>query len=155
VAVFLFSIITEKWNALTAVFSSPHFPELYSTRPRNRSANVPVNTCQQFTLKSSGEKMKRKQNIEFFMRILNLFLDFRSDVRFRRNDGFKIARFFLSCMCLRIGRQMTYYDYTPTVHFRVIWRKNEENTKHRVFNEDSESVFGFSIGCTVLTQWWF
>ena len=91
---FLFSIITEKWNALTAVFSSPHFPELYSTRPRNRSANVPVNTCQQFTLKSSGEKMKRRQNIEFFMRILNLFLDFRSDVRFRRNDGFKIARFF-------------------------------------------------------------
>ena len=29
-AVFLFSISTEKWNAITAVFSSPHFPELYS-----------------------------------------------------------------------------------------------------------------------------
>ena len=39
VAVFLFSIITEKWNARTAVFSSPHFPELYSTRPRNQSEN--------------------------------------------------------------------------------------------------------------------
>ena len=37
------------------------------------------------------------------MRILNLFLDFQSDVRFRRNDGFKIARHFeslaLLCVC--------------------------------------------------------
>ena len=33
---------------------------------------------------------------------------------------------------------MTYYDYTPTVHFRVIWQKNEENIKYRVFYEDSE-----------------
>ena len=41
--------------------------------------------------------------LEFFMRILNLFLDFQSDVRFRRNDGFKIARHFeslgLLCVC--------------------------------------------------------
>ena len=37
------------------------------------------------------------------------------------------------CVCLRIGRQMTYCDYTPTVHFTVTWRKNEENTKYRVF----------------------
>jgi len=43
-------------------------------------------------------------------------------------------------------------EYMPTVHFKVIWRKNEEKTKYRVFYEDSESVFGFSIGCTVLTQ---
>ena len=60
-------------------------------------------TRQQFTLESSGEKMKKIQNIEFFMRILNLFLDFQSDVRFRRNDGFKIARHFeslaLLCVC--------------------------------------------------------
>ena len=37
------------------------------------------------------------------MRFLNLFLDFQSDVRFRRNDGFKIAQHFKSlallCVC--------------------------------------------------------
>ena len=58
--------------------------------------------------------------------------------------------FEVVCVCVRIGRQMNYYDYTPTVHFRVIWQKNEEKTKYRVFYEDSESVFGFSIKCTVL-----
>ena len=41
------------------------------------------------------------------MRILILFSDLQSDVRFRPNDGFKIARFFFKvvCVCLRIGRQ--------------------------------------------------
>ena len=37
------------------------------------------------------------------MRILNLFLDFQSDVRFRRNAGFKIAwhceSLALLCVC--------------------------------------------------------
>ena len=89
VAVFLFSIITETWNALTAVFSSPLFPELYSTRPRNRSANVPVNTCQQY-FRFIWQKNEENTKYRVFMRILNLFLDFRSDVRFRRNDSFKI-----------------------------------------------------------------
>ena len=84
VAVFLFTIITEKWNTLIAIFSSPHFPELYL----------------QYTAQKSAGK----------------------------------------CSC----------EYMPTVHFKVIWRKNEEKTKF--FYEDFESVFGFSIGCTVSTQ---
>ena len=60
-------------------------------------------TRQQFTLQSPGENMKKRQDIDFVMRIPNLFLDFQSDVRFRRNDGFKIARHFeslaLLCVC--------------------------------------------------------
>ena len=80
VAVFLFSIITEKWNTLTAVFLSPHYLELYSTRPRNRSAHdFSVKSCQQFTLEAPGQNMKKRQNIDFFMKISYLFLDFRSD----------------------------------------------------------------------------
>ena len=54
--------------------------------------------------------MKKIQNIEFFMRILNLFLDFQSDVRFRRNDGFKIARHFFKfglAVCVRISEPGT------------------------------------------------
>ena len=60
-------------------------------------------TCQQFTLQSPGENMKKKQNLDFVVRIQNLFLDSQSDVRFRRNDGVKIARHFeslaLLCVC--------------------------------------------------------
>ena len=69
-------------------------------------------------------KYEEKKKYWVFMRILNLFLDFRSDVRFRRNDDFKITRFLkVVCVCLTIGRQMTYCDCTPTVNFRVIWQK--------------------------------
>ena len=66
-------------------FFEPTLPGIVQYTAQKSVANVPVNTCQQFTLESSGEK-------------------------------------------------------------------NEEKTKYKIFYEDSESVFGFSIGCTVSTK---
>ena len=58
----------------------------------------------------------------------------------RKHVFFKVV-----CVCLRIGWQMTYCDYTPTVHFKVTWRKYEEKTKYRLFHEDFIAIFEFSI----------
>ena len=50
------------------------------------------------------------------MRILNLFLDFQSDVWFRRNDGFKIARHFESLALLCVCRFLSLVLYCSAMY---------------------------------------